>query len=76
MAQMMKYAAIALIGVLAWQFAGRAFLGQAYHSAIKTAQTKSDFHFDRPPELHFDRPPELERAMRDLDKPPSSPLAR
>lgn len=76
MAQLMKYAAIALIGVLAWQFAGRAFLGPAYRSAVKTAQTKSDFHFDRLPELNFDRPPEIERAMRGFDKPPSSPLAR
>jgi hypothetical protein len=68
---MLKYAAIVLIGILAWQFAGRAFLNQTYQSVTKKAQTKSDLHFDRPPELRFERLP----GLGNPDKPPSN-LAR
>jgi hypothetical protein len=73
MAQSLKIGVIALLGILAWWFAGRAFLNQTYQSVTKSitkpVPAKSDLHFDRPPEFHFDR------GFGNSDKPPPS-LAR
>jgi hypothetical protein len=61
MAQAAKFAVFALIGFLAWQLAGRLYLGQVYNTVTARAQRGNDL------DLYQPHDPDFEHVMRGID---------